>query len=409
VAEPAQRERSIAAYAAEIRAFHGFFAAVLIVLAVLHLFVLLPYTHLRRAAPVLRAALEAAEQQRTAAAEAEQAVEAASTALVAFRRDLDAAPRALHGAVADLVARGRLAAGAGGDPYKAAVTESAPATAPAGAETVIVEEAIRRQIGRLVETLGLALDATLAPLRAIREPPPEIRDAIRTAEESLGGTVLALNEVLRAALDADPGFWERLNGPANTFGSASPRAAEWTRDTLNAVRMLDARLAEARATLAGRRRAQAGRAAVLRERHRETEARAAAVARLAWLPLGPDGWVRLYPLIAGSLTLTALFRLRRILALRTALSGIDLDVLAPSWVIGASTAPGRWWALILVSLPVAATAHAALTALGDASLFAGTLGEASLAMTGVYGLAYGALVVVAIWQLVLVGLGTFPR
>ena len=131
-------------------------------------------------------------------------------------------------------------------------------------------------------------------------------------------------------------------------------------------------------------------------------------ARLAWLPLGLGGWARLYPLIAGGLALTVLFRLRRILLMRRSLSDIDLDVMAPSWVLGASSAPGRWWAMVLVSLPVAAMIYAGAAAIRDPGLFSGVLGEPSPATRAVYGLAYLGLAVVSAWQLLLASRGIFP-
>ncbi|MDR7548512.1 MAG: hypothetical protein QN131_01065, partial [Armatimonadota bacterium] len=57
------RDRTLAAYASEVRAFHLFFAAVLSVLAYLHLFVLLPFAQLRTAGPLLAAAVSQTEAQ----------------------------------------------------------------------------------------------------------------------------------------------------------------------------------------------------------------------------------------------------------------------------------------------------------------------------------------------------------
>lgn len=401
MANPSDRDRVIAAYAAEVRAFQAFLGAVLVALALLHLLVLLPIHQARAAAGPLAAALAAAEREQETAAAAGHAVEQATAGLGRLRRELALAPAQLHRAVADLFDRG-LASAAGGDPLKATISLQTP-EGQTVSETV--EEAIRRQIGQRVEALALAADGTLEPLRALGEAPPEVREAVRLAAQSLGPSVLALNSVLREALAADPRFWERLGGPAG-FGPASSGAAEWSRGIDETLRGLDARLAEARGGLAARGQAAAARAERLRARQREADAgRAALAARLAWLPTGPDGWLRLYPMIAGALALTVLFRLRRILLLRTALAGADVDVLAPSWVVGPPTAPGRWWALVLVALPVAATAHAAVVALDDGALFAGATGAPDLVTVAAYGAAYAVLALAAIWQLLLVARG----
>jgi hypothetical protein len=413
VPDVTDRDRSIAAYAGEARAFHAFFGGVLIVLAGLHLFVLLPYLQLRTEQPLLGAALTAAEQEIVSTAEADKAAALSAAATAQFRRTLDAAPGDLQKKIGSLVARGRLSAGANGDPYKVSIRLPQDAGAGPvktnGEESVTIEEAIRQQIGRQVEALGAAFDAALEPLRPLKTPPAEITDVVRTAEEGLGRNILALNEVLREAFAADPGFWERLEGTAG-FARASTRAAEWTQGTADALRMLETRLAAAASTLKSRARHTQARVATLQERHGELRNRMTAfTSRLSWLPLGLDGWTRLYPLIAGALALTALFRLRRILLLRRALQGIDLDLMAPSWIVGASSAPGRWWAVILVALPVLAMLHAALAALRDPNLYTGILGEPSLANVVVYGALYAGLSAVGIWQLVLVGREIFAR
>jgi hypothetical protein len=398
VADPSDRDRVIAAYAAEVRAFQALLAAVLVVLALLHLLVLLPIHQARGAAGWLVAAVAAVEHEQETIAAAARAVEEATAGLRRFRRDLAAAPAQLHRAVANLIERGLASAGSGGDPYKATITVESP-QGQIVAETV--EEAIRRQIGQLVEALGLAADGTLEPLRALGEGPPEIKEAVRIAQDSLGPAVLALNGVLRDALAADPTFWVRVDGPTG-FGPASPGAAAWSRSMEETVRGLDARLSEAQTGLVARARAAAARAERLRERQREAEAdRAALAARLAWLPMSPEGWLRLYPMIAGALALTVLFRLRRVLLLRGALAGADVDALAPSWVVGPPAAPGRWWALVLVALPVAATAHGVTVALGDGALFADAAGGPDLPAAAAYGAAYAVLVLAALWQLLL--------
>jgi hypothetical protein len=415
VADQTDRERGIAAYAGELRAFHAFFGGTLILLAALHLFVLLPYMQLRTATPQLTAASAAAERETAAIGEAEKAVARSISAMTQFTRALDAAPGDLRRAIGALVTRGRLSAGANGDPYKATIRlprESGSPSAGASAgdgEAVTIEEAVRRQIGRQVDALSVAFDATLEPLRPLASPPAEIVDVVRTAEEGLGRNLLALNEVVREAFAADPDFWERLDRAA-TFAPASARAEEWAKGTAEAQRLLETRLAAAATTLKSRARATQARVAALQERTAELNSRREAFsARLSWLPLGPEGWVRLYPLLAGALALTALFRLRRILLVRHALTGTDLDVMAPSWLVGASTAPGRWWALVLIALPVAATCHASWAAFRDPGLSTGVLGEPNPLSTIAYGALYAALSGVGVWQLVLVARGIFAR
>lgn len=410
--ENADRERSIAAYAGEVRAFHTFFGAILVLLAILHLFVLMPYVQLHAAAPALDAALAAAMHETTAAIEGEKAIGAATAGLMRYRRALESAPLELHRAITALVDLGREAAGPGGDPYTANIRISpraaAEGSAAAPADTVQVSEAIRREIGRQVEVLSLAFDAMLEPLRVPQSPPREVMEVMRTAEEGLGRHTLVLNEVLREAFDTDAGFYERLDG--DTFAPASPRAGEWARGMAEALRLTEARLATALSALKGREGAAQARAEALAGRHRELRDRLGTFAgRLSWLPLGLDGWIRVYPIVAGALAVTALFRLRRIQVLRRALAGVDLDVMAPSWILGAASAPGRGWAMILIALPVLASVHAAAAALQMPRLFEGVLGEPSPPTMAGYAAAYALLGVIGLWQLILVGVGIFAR
>ncbi|MGQ0568063.1 MAG: hypothetical protein ACT4P5_00825 [Armatimonadota bacterium] len=409
--ETSDRERSIAGYGAVVRGFHVFFGVVLIVVAVLHLFILVPFLELRTTAPALSGALARAEGEVAATDEAQQAIAAATAALVQFRRAMEAAPVELRRTIGNLVAR-VTTAGGGGDPYKGTVRvpkEGVPVTSgSADEEAIRLDEAIRRQIGRQTETLGLALDAAFEPLRSLRNPPAEVQDALRTAQESLGRNVLVLNEVLQEAFGADPNFWQRLNGPGATFAPASPRAAEWARGTDEALSMLERRLAAAAVIVKSRLPVLQERVRALGSVQRASRDRLAAfVARLAWMPLGLNEWARLYPLVAGALALTVLFRLRRVLLLRRPLAGIDLDAMAPSWIIGPPAAPGRWWALILVALPFLATLHAAVTVLGNPGLFADILGDPNVpAMIG-FGAAYAALIGAGIWQLLAVTRATY--
>jgi hypothetical protein len=413
VPDTSDRDRSIAAYAGEVRAFHAFFGAVLILLALLHVFVLLPYMQLRTAAPTMVAAVAAAEQEVAATAGATKAVRTSTAALVQFRRALEAAPVEMRATIGGLVARGRLAVKTDADPYMATILvqrETAPGAAGSGGEeeAVQVGEAIRRLIGRQTEMLSMAFDAAIEPLRPFRTAPPEVADVVRTAEEGVARNVLALNEVLREAFAADAGFWERLGTDTGPFAGASARAAEWTTGTAEALRLLETRTAAAATALQSRDRAAQARVTILSERNRELRTRIEAfTARFVWLPLGLDGWARLYPILAGGLALTILFRLRRILLLRRALAGIDLDVMAPSWVLGASSAPGRGWAVLLVALPVLATIHGSFAALEDPGLYATLLGEPSPGRWAVSAAVYAVIGGVGVWQLVLVGRGIF--
>lgn len=402
--DAADRERAIAAYAAEVRAFHAFFGAVLLAMAGFHLAVLLPFYQARAAAPLMAGALARVRVEAAAAEAAEKAAKAAAAALGEFRRALETEPAELRRSIAELVARGRAAAGADGDPYKATIRvpgeggrqgEGAP-----GEEPAPVEEAIRRLIGRKVEALSLALDAVMEPLRALGNPPREITEALRTAEETLVRGVLALNEALREAFAADPGFWHRWDGPGATLGAASTRTEEIAREIEEARRALDRRLALIAAAMKTRQHALQGRAGALSARQRDLADRVAAFAAgPQWMPLRYDEAARLYPVLAGSLALMVLFRLRRLLTLRRAHEGTDLDLMAPSWVVGPRGAPGRWWALVLVCLPLVATIHAATAALGDPGLFVSLLGEPSPTSMMVFAGLYGVLVLAGIAQL----------
>jgi hypothetical protein len=170
--------------------------------------------------------------------------------------------------------------------------------------------------------------------------------------------------------------------------------------------MLDQRLAAAAVILKSRIDVSRARLATLEEEQRASHDRLAAfTSRMNWIPLGLNAWARLYPIIAGALALTVLFRLRRVLLLRRSIGDQNLDVMAPSWIIGPPGAPGRWWALILVTLPVLATAHAAIAALADAALFANAVGDPNAgAMIG-FGVVYTGLVLAGAWQLVAISRG----
>lgn len=393
------RHRIVAGYAAEVRAFHIFFGASILLVASLHLTVVLPFARIRAAAPAIAASLAEARQQAADADEAHRAAVAASSGLAQFRRSLRNGPAELGRAIAALVARGR---GAGtGDPYQATILVPGEAAAGGAArqESITVAEAIRRQIGRQTESLGRTLDATIEPLRALRNPPPEVADALRTAQEELGPLALAMNEILRAAFAENPGFWQRLSAPGASFGAASARASEAMRRIEEAVLDLDRRLeVAARASLAINPEARA-REAAIRARQRELNAEAARFhARTDWLPLEPADVVRFFPILAGGLTITALFRLRRILRIRRRLGSADPDTAAPSWIVGPPSAPGRWWALLLVTLPLLLTIHGTIAAARDTGLYLTALGDPSPTKRLVFTAVYIALVLAATAQ-----------
>ncbi|MDR7548513.1 MAG: hypothetical protein QN131_01070, partial [Armatimonadota bacterium] len=339
--------------------------------------------------------------------DAQKAVAASTAALDQFRRALDAAPDELRRAIANLIARGGLAA-PGADPYKTTITVPRAGAAPAqgGEEAVTIEEAIRREIGRQTEALASSLDSALEPLRRVRPAPPEIEDALGAAQERVGRHVLVLNEVLREAFASDPAFWQRLSGSGLPFAAASARSEQVATALDEAVHSLERSLADAAVGLRSRRSAQQARLTILEARQREQGERLALfTARTAWIPLAPDAWARIYPLVAAGLALTVLLRMRRILLLRRLLGAADPDAITPSWIAGPVTAAGRWWALVVVALPLLAAIHAWVTVLADPGLFSTVLGEPSPAMRLGFGAAYAVLTVVGVVQLASVARG----
>lgn len=376
--EPSDRERAIAAYAAEVRAFHAFFGTVLVVIAALYIAVVFPFLQTRAAAPLVAEALARVKQEAASVEAAIEAAQKAARSLAEFRDALDSGPVALRRAIADLAARARANAG-----------EAAP-----------LEEAIKQQIGKQVESLGVALDGALGPMRALQNPPAEIAEALRDAEQNLGRHVLALNEALREAFAADPAFWQRWDEPGATFGAASPRAEEVLREIEQARRAFDRRIATAAAALRSRQPELQARSDELAARGRDLKERLAGVNSPPWsIPLSLSDLARLFPVLAGVLALMVLFRLRRILVLRRAQDGVNLDLLAPSWLVGPRSAPGTWWALIMVCAPLVITIHASVAALGDPRLFVSLLGDPSPGSAVAFGAAYAALVLMGIGQL----------
>ncbi len=401
--ELSDRDRSIAAYAAVVKGFHTFFGTVMLILALLHLFVLLPFVEVRTAAPTLKAAIERAEAESGTNSEAQKTLVASSAGLVAFKKALEVAPLQLSAQIGSLVARAQ----SGGTPLDyAKATVRVPRESgtspgqPAGEETVPLTDAVRRVIGKQTDTLGAALDGTLGPLRSLKSPPDEVADAIKIAQEGLGRSVVTLNDVLGEAFEAEPRFWQRLGAASATFAAASARGGVWHTGTVESVRALEERLASASSVVKTREQMLAQRVGALEGQQALARERLAGfTTRMAWLPVGPELWARLYPLVAGALALTLLVRLQRVMLLRQMLGDRHLDELAPSWLIGPPGAPGRWWGLILVSTPLLLSAHAAFAALRDADLFVTPVGERSVATMAVYGVVYAAIVVAGLVQL----------
>ena len=416
--ELSDRDRSIAAYAASVRSFHTFFGSVILVLVLLHLFVLLPFIEVRTAAPTLRSAIERTQAEAITTADAQKGLATSATALVAFKKALETAPAQIAAQIGGLVARSQ-PGGAAFDYKKSVVrvprepglpasppaggtaTGPAPANGQAGGEEVIpIGDAVQRVFGKQTETLSMALDGALAPLRALRPVPSEIADAIKIAEEGLGRNVFALNDLLREAFEGDPPFWQRLSPPGATFAAISSRGATWQTGTVEALRAVEERLASAATRAKSREQVLTQRAQLLDGQQAQARERLAAfTTRMAWLPVGLELWTRLYPIVAGALALTVLVRLGRIMLLRRALGDRHLDELAPSWIIGPPAAPGRWWALTVVCLPLLLAAHAAIASMRDPSLFVNLFGDRDVAVLGVYGTVYAAILVAGVLQL----------
>lgn len=412
MAQLADRDRGIAACAAEVRAFHTFFGAVVLAVGTFHLLVFVPFVHHRTALPVITAELARTRGELASVVAAQRATTASATAVRRFRRTVETTPGRLQRAIGALVVRGRLNAGPGRDPYTATIRVPREGAASGAAEdTITIEEAIRQEIGRQTEVLAQALDEAIEPLLAIKQPPPEIAEALRTAREGIGRPVLSLNEILRAAFARDREFWHRWNAPGAGLGAASPHAEDAARRIEGSLRLLERQLASAGAALGERARALQARLERLQAAQEGLGSRGAAAARMGWLALRAEDAARVYPVVAGGLALTVLVRLRRILAMRRALGGADLELLAPSWLAGAPGSPGRWWALVLVSLPLAAAAHASAAAFGDPGLFVTIGGDTSAATRAGFGLVYALLVLAGIRHLLPVawGLLTSPQ
>ncbi len=412
MSEPADRDRAVRAYAAHLRAFQVFFGAVLLALGAFHLLVLVPYLGLRAALPGISDSLAAAQAQIKSAEDIQRAADIAGGAITLFRRAVAAGPERLRFAINDFVARGRSVVGPNGDPYKANIKVPKEGT-PAGAaedETVTVDEAVRRQIGKEIESLTMAFDQAIDPVRSIKGLPPDVESLLRDTQGSVGRDVISLNEILRQAFDADPNFWKRWDRPGATFAVTSARAEETMRRIDSALRALSKGVSNASQQAKNQQPGAQARLETLRGRQDDLKERMAKAGQVfGRLPLSLDDAARNYPVVAGVLAVTALVRLRGLLALRRMLGGGDLDLVAPSWVIGAPSSPGRWWVLVLIAAPVAATIHASVAALTDPGLFTTILGDASRTMFMGYAAAYTLLAALGLAHLLIIARDQRPQ
>lgn len=401
-----ERERALAVYASEIRAYHTFFWLAFLAAGVIHLLVLVPFLQARASLPQTATALERGVHEEEALKAAQRALASTSDALVRFRKQLDSGPLELYGAIAEMVKRGEAATGAGGDPYSAtirlAAAGPAPSPGPSGAgapptgseEDATVEEAIRRQIGIHSEALTLALDSALEPLGQVRAQLPMVEGALRTARNGIARNVLELNPALRGAFAADRGFWQRWQAPGASYGAASVEVDKVARGIDEGLRALKLQLAAAGADVRNRLRATRARIEQVSAGETAMKARLEAVtAQMGWLPAQPAEVARFLPVLLGGLSLTVLLRLRRLLEMRRAIGASETNPAASSWLVGAPSYPGGWWSLTLSVLPLIAAIHASVVVLADPGLFTTPLGDPDRAQMIGFGAAYAALLV----------------
>jgi len=400
LSEGTDRDRALSAYAAETRAFHRFYAAMLLGLAALHLLVIAPYLRLRAALPVIDSRIDAVRAQIKSGEATQRAAESAAASLTPFKQALAAAPERLRKAIGDFIARGRAVVGPTGDPFRAGVKVPKEGAQPSGEEeTITVDEAIRRQIGKEIESLATSFDQTLESARAIKDLPADAEAALREARGAVGRDIVTLNEILRQAFDTDPYFWKRWERPGATLGTASPRADEAMRRIDSGVRMLSKTLANASAQAKAQQQEIAASIEMLRAGETGVKERLAKTADvLGRLPISMDDAARVYPIVALVLALTALIRLRRLLILRQLVGPATGDAAAPSWVIASRASPGRWWSLALLAAPLLAAGHTAAAAAADPNLFTDVLGTQSRQMYLGFMLGYAALGLSALLQ-----------
>ena len=400
MSEGSDRDRALSAYAAEVRAFHRFFAACLLGLAAFHLLAVAPYLRMRAGLPVISDKLAAARAQIKSGEDVQRASEAAAASLSPFRQALAAGPERLRKSIAEFVARGRAVVGATGDPFRAGVKVPKEGAQPATEEeTITVDEAIRRQIGKEIESLAMVFDQALESARTIKDIPHDVESILRETRGAVGRDVISLNEILRQAFDADPYFWKRWERPGATFGAASPKADEAMRRIESGLRGLSQTLATASAQAKTQQQEIAAGVETARASEVELRERMAKTREVfGRFPLGMDEAVRIYPLVAVALALTAFVRLRHLLVLRQALGIADADAAAPSWVIASPVSPGRWWSVVLVAAPLLAAVQSAVAAAADPDLFTNALGTQSRQMYLGFMLGYAALGLSALLQ-----------
>jgi hypothetical protein len=313
---------------------------------------------------------------------------------------LAAGPDRLRRAIADFIARGRAIVGPTGDPFRAGVKVPKEGGQPREEETITVDEAIRRQIGKEIESQATAFDQTVEAARATRDLPADAETAIREARGAVGRDIVSLNEILRQAFDADPYFWKRWERPGATFGTASPKAEEAMRRIDLGLRGLQKTLTDASAQAKAQQQEVAASIDTLRAGETAIKERLTKTGEvLGRFPIGMDEAARLYPLVALALALTALIRLRRLLILRQMIGPATADAAAPSWVIVSQSSPGRWWSLALLAAPLLAAAHAAAAAVRDPGLFTTALGDQSRGLYVGSVAGFAALGIVAVFEL----------
>lgn len=310
--------------------------------------------------------------------------------LATVRRETTLGPGRLRREIARLVEQGRALEPS--DPYKAAIRVTAGPAGAAASETVPVEEAVRKAIGRHVEQIGLAIETAAAPLLARPDLPAALRALVKDTQAAIGPATVALHEAMLYAFAQQPDFWRQWEQEPAPYAGVSFEAGDAARRIDDALERALRRLAAMSATLQSQARAYRDRAEELRERHRQAAHRLAALrAGTAWMPLGLEDGVRLYPLLAGALALTLYYRLRRALAVRRDLADLEPDRFAPSWLLVGPRMPGRWWALALLAVPMVAAVAVAAVLLADRSVFVTPAGEWSPTVTAGYAVPYTVL------------------
>ncbi|MGH2404751.1 MAG: hypothetical protein ACRDGN_09825 [bacterium] len=368
-------------------------ALILIAVGAVHL-ALLPYVQIRGAIPAITAAIADAEGRVRSTDDALKAAAAVMEGTARFRDAMAAAPEQLSAAIAGLVARGRASGGSQADPYKARIRSLSEAAKPgiASAEDVLVEEAIRRQIGRHVEALSLSLETALEPLRLLKSPPIEAEEAYRGGQ-AVGGEVVFLNHILQEAFAADPTFWTRLSGQGARFAAVSARAGDAARRIEAGLGTLSESLVAASAVWQSRQEEEQATIAALRAQEADLHGRLAEFSRrLGWIPVGLEDALRTYPIVAGALALIALGSLLNIVGFRQA------DGRASPTPRAGTSLPSsyRWSTPLLGAVPLVATIHAVFAALTDRNLFTAAPGDAGPPSIAGYTAAYTALIVTGI-------------